>query len=172
MSRISPKSTIWSLNALFLTALLTTGCTTVGGQSSLGLVDASQAGLDTAERPTPTCTVVLQPNRGTPKVVEMPLDEGATVQTALEHTKATRKFRRMDIHVLRPAQARANAPAEPQKMNVEFDRIRREVEIDHDYALFPNDRVVIEEDPSTMIDDMFHSVAGRLGVPMVNQLVK
>jgi hypothetical protein len=167
-----PKSTIWPLVAILLTAMMTTGCTTVGGKSSLNLSDPGQAELEQAERQAPTCTVVLKPGQGKPVVMEMPVTEGATVQTALEHSKATRKFRRMDIHVLRPAQVRGNTPVEAQKMTAKFDRQHREVEIDHDYALYPNDRVMIEEDQSTMVDDMFQTIAGRMGLPMMRQMVK
>ncbi len=167
-----PKSTIWPLAATLLIAMMTTGCTTVGEKATLSLSDPGRAQLELTERQAPTCTVVLKPGLGKPVVMEMPVTEGATVQTALEHSKATRKFRRMDIHVLRPPQVRGNSPAEAQKMTAKFDRRHREVEIDHDYALYPNDRVVIEEDQSTMVDDMFQSIAGRMGLPMLRQAVK
>jgi hypothetical protein len=120
----------------------------------------------------PECTIVVQPARGKPRVVQMPLTEGATVQTALDHSKASKRFRRMNIEVLRKPHAQASSPVPVQKMQVEYDRRRREVEIEYDYALYPNDRVIVEEDTTTVFDDMVEKVAGKLGVPMVRNILK
>jgi hypothetical protein len=102
----------------------------------------------------------------------MPLSEGATVQTALDFSKATRKFRRMDIYVLRTPPSAGNVPAQAQKMQVEFNRKRHRVDPEYDYALYPNDRIVVQEDPTTFFDEAIEAVAGRLGVPMISQLIQ
>jgi hypothetical protein len=157
-------------------AFFTTGCATVSQKSDLDLSDVAsrpvteQTSAQLAR--TPECTIVIQPARGKPQVVQMPLSEGATVQTALDHSKATKRFNRMNIHVLRRPHDQASSSAQVQKMQVEFDRRRREVKIEYDYALYPNDRVVVEEDTTTFFDDMVEKVAGKLGVPMATNTLR
>jgi hypothetical protein len=161
---------------VLLTGLLAAGCATLDRKPVLNTSDLAnppakeQMGAGPAQ--TPHCTIVLQPGRGKPNVVQMPLTQGATVQTALDHAKACKRFRRMDIYVLRSPPSPGDPSARVQKMNVELNRRYRKVEIDSDYALHPNDQVFVEEDTSTVFDDMVRSVAGRLGAPIVTHLFK
>jgi hypothetical protein len=132
---------------------------------------------ETGQAPTQTlqtseCSVVIQPARGKPQVMQVPITEGDTVQTALDHTKVTRRFRRMNIHVLRSPRGQAASPAQVQKMQVEFDRKHREVKVEYDYALYPNDRIVVEEDTSTALNDMVEKLAGGLGMPVLSNMVR
>ncbi len=169
------SSSAWSPGLVvvaLLASLVTTGCATVGDFSTGFLPGSSAPAGDTAAAPRGSCTIVLQPSRGEPKIVEMPLHEGATVQTALDFSKATRKFGRMEIHVLRTPPAHGPGPARVQKMNVEFNRKRRWVNAEYDYALYPNDRIVVKEDATTIIDDTVEAVAGKLGIPMITQWIK
>jgi hypothetical protein len=163
-----PSFASFALASILLASLFTGGCATIDRKSTLDLADIP--GAPAAE--VPECTIVLQPGRGKPDVVKMPLTEGATVQTALDHSKATKRFRRMDIHVLRTSPGRGSSPGRVQKMNVKFNRPRRKVEIDHDYALYPNDRVVIEEDTSTILDELVEKVGGQMGLPIARNLVR
>ncbi len=165
--------TVLALVCVILACGLSTGCATFGDSSAFKLPGTSGPdGADPTAAPQEHCTVVLQPGRGEQDVVQVPLTGGATVQTALDQSKATRKFRRMEIYVLRKPPSRGNRPSQVQKMNVEFNRKRRRVDAEYDYALYPNDRVVVQEDMTTIIDDTVEAVAGRMGIPIVTQLMK
>ena len=118
----------------------------------------------------PRCTIVMQPEKGRPEAVQVPLSEGATVQTVLDQSKAMKRFRRMNVYVLRKPAMDGKSPREPQKMSVEFKRSGRQVEFDHDYALHPNDRIVVEENTSSMVDDMVGTMADALGIPVAKNL--
>ena len=166
MSRISPNLSGWASTLALLTILSSTGCLITSPRRPADLSKLTDEAQTSAK-----CTVVLQPARGKPDVVEMPLTEGASVQSALEFTKAARRFRRMDIHVLRLPPSQGGAPAEIQKMNVKYDRSQRMVDVLHDYTLHPSDRVVIKEDPSTIIDDMVQGIAGKMGIPILGQFL-
>jgi hypothetical protein len=166
MSRNAPRLPYLHLVSVSLISLASLGCSTIIGS----------AGLDLAELPGEAevadlarCFVVFQPMSGRPEVVEVPLGEAATVQTALDHAKADKRFRRMKIHVLRRAAAPGRGPGQLQKMNVEYNTRRDAVVVEYDYAIYPNDRIIVEEDPSTVVDDMLKGVAGRIGLPMLKQ---
>jgi hypothetical protein len=165
---------------ILLAGLFASGCATLSEKPDLGLTDmvdrpeAEQTPSQTQTQmlQTSQCTVVLQPARGKPKVMQVPITEGDTVQTALDHSKAAKRFRRVNIHVLRSPRGQADLPGQVQKMQVEYDRKHDEVEIEYDYALYPNDRVVVEEDPSTILDDMVEKFTGRFGIPVLNNMIR
>jgi hypothetical protein len=159
-----------------LAALSFTGCATVRQQSTLDLPDAANPpGTEAAPAQTlqtSECSVLIQPARGKPRVIQVPITEGDTVQTALAHSKATQRFRRMNIHVLRTPRGQTGSPGEVQKMQVEFDRKRRKVEMEYDYALHPSDRIVVEQDTTTMFDDMVEKLTGRMGIPVLKNVIR
>jgi len=176
MLRRFPNPTRLFLLLLPLAALLASGCATVRQKADLDLPDTAsqpkteQVAAQTLQ--TSECSVVIRPARGKPQVTRVPITEGDTVQTALDHSKATKRFRRMNIHVLRAPRGPAGSPADVQKMQVEFDRHRRAVEIEYDYALYPNDRIVVEEDTTNIVDDMVEKITGRLGMPVLSNMVR
>jgi hypothetical protein len=166
MSRNTPRLSCLLLASVSLLSLASLGCATISGNTGLDL--AQMPGEAKVADPA-RCFVVFEPISGRPEVVEVPLVEGATVQTALDDAKADRRFRRMNIHVLRRAAGPGRGPAQLQKMNVEYNTRRDAVVVEYDYALYPNDRIIVKEDPSTIVDDMLKGVAGRMGLPMLKQ---
>lgn len=86
---------------------------------------------------------------------KLSLTEGATVQTAIDASHARRKFKRFHVAVSRLP---AYPGAQPQKLVSGYDHIARQVPMEFDYSLRPGDRVVILEDTTNSIDDVFGSV--------------
>jgi hypothetical protein len=169
MPRHATRLSCLPLASVFLICLASFGCATFSGNTALDLAEmpGEPKVADLAR-----CFLVFQPISGRPEVVEVPLEENATVQTALDHVRADKRFRRMKIHVLRRAATSGRGPGQLQKMNVEYDTRRDAVVVEYDYALHPNDRIIIEEDPSTVVDDMLRGVAGRMGLPMLQQFAR
>jgi len=136
-------------------------------QLQLPLVSPADKAVQTETTPsTLHCTVVLQPSGSPPETMKMPLSDSATVQTALDHVRAAKRFRKMDIHVFRTPPNHASGNAGLQKMNVQYDYVRRRATWESDYQLHPNDRVIIVEDPSNMLDEMLGGLTKAIGGPM------
>jgi hypothetical protein len=49
-------------------------------------------------------------------------------------------------------------------MEIEFDRSQQAVTPETDYAVYPGDRLIVEEDASNLIDDTFQSMSSSLGL--------
>lgn len=120
--------------------------------------EVSAAGGPVVE-PAAKYTVEIRPHQGKPQAVEKDLTEPLHVQAALEKTGALRKFRRMDLELFRPLPSGGW-----HKVKLEFDRGQHEVPPEYDYALLPGDRVIVTEDPRTIVDDAFESVLRPLGI--------
>ena len=101
-------------------------------------------------------TVELRPHDGESERVEVEFRGVAYVQQALEESGALRKFDRMKIELIRTANGR------PQRMRSAYDHTRDQVPIEWDYAIYPGDRIIVTEDPSTIFDDMLESAFGPL----------
>ncbi|UUO08328.1 hypothetical protein M4951_08430 [Blastopirellula sp. J2-11] len=83
---------------------------------------------------------------------KLPLTEGATVQTAIDASRAKSKFRRFHVAISR-LPAYPGAP--PQKLVSGYDHIAKQVPMEYDYSLRPGDRIVILKDTNNSLDDMF-----------------
>jgi hypothetical protein len=103
--------------------------------------------------------VEIRPHKGKPQMVEKDLTEPMHVQTALEKTKALDKYRRMDLELYRPLPSGGW-----HKMKLEFDRANRQVPPEYDYSLLPGDRVIVTEDPRTIVDDALETALRPLGI--------
>ena len=118
------------------------GCTTFGTwNSNKPLADAA------AEFPPPaTVAVELHPHNSSPKSIDVPLEEGMTVQDALKKTGAHRKYRRAYIDLKRTPKGEV-----PHTMGIEF----KDGQVGHssNYDLHPNDRIIVTQDTRTFIDD-------------------
>jgi hypothetical protein len=128
--------------------------------------------------------VALVPVQGKPEIFKMPIGEPITVQEALEKSGALKRFRREKIHLERsvpptgahPAAAQCSGNCEncahsppaagvrSHRMEIEFDRSQQAVTPETDYAVYPGDRLIVEEDASNLIDDTFQSMSSSLGL--------
>ena len=136
--------------------LLLSGCAVMDTATDKGLPLLGE-GASAAPGPTTAVTMEIRPvGKKKPEMTQLQLDSGATVQQALEKAKLVKRFRRMNIEVMRVAgQQRA-------KLDVKYDHTKAQVNPLYDYALYPGDHLIVAEDPSTSLDDMFNSIAGPL----------
>jgi hypothetical protein len=101
--------------------------------------------------------VVFQPEKGKPDRVERSLSEPVTVQQALEQTRAIKKFRRIEVELVRQLPSGGF-----HKIPCEYDRSTKRINPEFDYALLPGDKVIVKEDTTTIIDDILHSAGGGI----------
>lgn len=126
------------------------------GCSGMQLTNSSaDAEAEAAAHPGPQYIVEFVDEHHKGESKRLPLTEGATVQTAIEASRAQRKFSRFHVAVSR-LPAYPGAP--PQKLVSGYDHIEKQVPMEFDYSLRPGDRVVILEDTTNSIDDIFGSV--------------
>ncbi len=137
------------------------GCAGVGTQKtdlkselSKGRTIAPDAADGTAK-----VDVIFQPEKGPPQRLERSLTEPTTVQQMLVQSGGIKKYRRIEVEVIRQRPSGGGHFTIP----CEYDRATRQIDPVNDYALMPGDRVVIKEDTSTIIDDIMRSAGGSLG---------
>jgi len=95
------------------------------------------------------CQVIIKDADGKSTRTTLPLDNQQHIQDLLVKSGAIKQFSRMDIALLRTTPTGGK-----QRMNVEFDRSKRAVEMQYDYFIMPGDVLLVTEDPSTIVDDM------------------
>jgi len=81
------------------------------------------------------------------------LEGPMTIEDVLVASKAKQKFRDMDIDIIRVSKETGR----PHKMAVEYKAARKKVNPQNDYAIQPNDRIVIHQKVSTPLDQMVDS---------------
>ena len=106
--------------------------------------------------PVSKYSVELHPESGQPTRVTRTLTGPITAQQALKETEALKKFRRSNIELHRPL---ANGAV--HRMIVEYDRTAKMVAPEFDYSLQSGDRLIVKEDPSTVIDDVLDQTLGQ-----------
>jgi hypothetical protein len=104
-------------------------------------------------------TVEVRPESARPERIELALEEGDSVDTALAKSRVASRFSAMKINVYRPS-GKPGGPIHPLK--VEYDAGRGQVPPQYDYALRDGDRIVVTEDPTTAFDRMMGAVLGPL----------
>ena len=134
-----------------LTMLGLSGCAMIdtAGDKSLPV----PGGVAATATSGPTVTMEIRASGEKPEIKQFQLDSGSTVQQMLEKTKLVKKFRRMDIEVMRVT------GDERAKLDVKYDHTIAQVNPLYDYALYPGDHVIVREVNKTAIDDMLESVA-------------
>jgi hypothetical protein len=148
---------------LTLLALLAVGCGLVGCSAFKEQISPEVKSQLTAGgpnvQPAAKYVVEIRPEKGKPQAVEKDLTDPIHVQTALEKTGALGKFRRMELELYRPLPSGGW-----HKMRLEYDRSNKQVPPEFDYALLPGDRVIVTEDPRTIIDDIMARALQPLGI--------
>ena len=82
------------------------------------------------------------------------IDGPITVQTALERSGAIDKFRGMDILIYRVVQETGQG----LKMPVEYKYSQKKVRPEQDYAIHPNDRIVVSSRSNNALDKLVDSI--------------
>jgi hypothetical protein len=83
--------------------------------------------------------------------VKLPLNGPTYVQGALEASGATKRFQKMKVMVVRSAPESGTR----HKLDVDYVSKKGRVSPTTDYALHPKDRVVVIEDATGVLDEMF-----------------
>ena len=129
------------------------GCATMTLPGFPGLADLP-AGPEAQVAPgMPSVTVEFRSPEVRTKRMQLPYNAGMTVQTALEQSRATKHFRRMSVKLVRTS-------PQPHKMDIKYESGKGRVHFAHDYALYPNDRLIVTEDTSTPLDDLISHIPG------------
>lgn len=124
------------------------------GANSTSVADAASG----AYPPPASFAIEYKPSGGKSKVQEMPLEPGMTVGDAVAKTKAHKKFRRIQVDLQRtPKNGMAH------KMPIDFDNGSNKVGHSTNYDLHPNDRVIITEDTTTILDDLMSQYVPSAG---------
>jgi hypothetical protein len=138
---------------------LASGCQTVNSELAMLFGDAPSAQVaeqaEAAAADAPKFYIELRESGNKPQLAKLPLPDVLYIQQALDQSGATRQFRRMKVELYRQLPGGGG-----HMLPVEFDHANRRVPPGKDYAIHPNDRLVITEDTSTVLDDML----GNLGV--------
>ena len=152
--RMGSSCLLLSLAASTLTAA---GCATLNTDPSRAVAPGSgkSSARQTPAPDTPHYTVEIRSEGVKPQKIHVQLGKQDSVQTAVNRVKASVQFRRMDIAVVRPD---PNSEGKVQTMRSKYNSAKRRVELSHDYALHAGDRVLIVENTSTVLDDMFDGI--------------
>jgi len=143
-----------------LGVLLLTGCSTVtASRSTLMDVLGGEAGQPAAAV-VPKCSIIIRAENTKPQTIQMPITGPLHVQDALDFAKAGKRFRRMNVHVLRHVAPNGDSAGGMVKINVRFDRGEKRVSVDTDCQLREGDRVVVVEDSTTALDDAIQKFTG------------
>jgi hypothetical protein len=105
-------------------------------------------------------TVEVQPEGGEPVAKEQPLVGHLTVQQALEHTRADKKFKKFKLELHRPL-----PDGRWHKLVVKYDRDQKHVEPDFDYAIQSGDRLIVMQDTTTILDEALDALTLPFGGP-------
>ena len=135
-----------------------TGCAGLGTPKSDLTAELSKAGTPGSEAAnTAKVDIIFQPDSGQPERMERSLTEATTVQQMLVQSGPRRSI------VASRSKSIARFPmAGAHKIPCEYDRETRQINPENDYALMPGDRLIVKEDPSTIVDDIMRSAGGGL----------
>src|SRR5262245_38315954 len=149
------------LTFLGIAAILSSfvGCSMFKEQASPKLSAEVKPGPAPDAPPAAKYVVEIRPEKGKPQSVEKTLADQTYIQTALDQTGAGKKFDRANIEVFRPL-----PNGGWHKMNLELDKDTHRVPPEYDYAVLPGDRIVVIEDPTTIIDDITERALKPLGI--------
>lgn len=102
-------------------------------------------------------TLEVRPENGSPRAIEVSLDEVRHAQSAYERSREIKKFRRTEVEIYRPT-ARGDRLRLTSKVDPKTKRVTNET----DYAIHPGDYVVVNEVPFNMWDELIEYAPGPL----------
>ena len=141
---------LFTLPALAI-ILLGSGCSTIPKSDPIDAQE--QAALPPNQ---PMILVEMQcPRENKSSSKKILLAEAPTIQAAVQKSGAVDKYKRFHVAVSRLPQM-PGAP--PEKLVSKYDHATKEIPLEYDYQLRPGDRVVVVEDPSTALGDMFGGI--------------
>ena len=141
--------------AIMLVLLLTVGsigCSSLPSSLSAGDSALSETAVAGGQ---PQYLVDMQMSYGAAKKYRGTIDGNSTVQTALLASGATKKFRKMNVSVMR----KVEGDYLPLKMSSQYDTSTRSVSPETDYALQHGDRIVV----SPVSENSVLQLLGKIG---------
>ena len=142
------SSTICGLFCVGL-VIAASGCSTLN-------FGASQAAVTPTVSPDSRGAYLVQMSGGFSKASSYKgdLDGPITVQTALERSGAIEKFRSMDVALFRIVEETGH----PLRLSVPYSPRKKSVMPENDYALHPNDRIIVESKTNNALDKLVDSL--------------
>jgi hypothetical protein len=157
---LSRQVTPW---AALVCSFLLAGCASLSGPGLGSLLitekpDQPQPQAQAAPASSGFITLEIRPQGSRkPEMRQVPLQNTVFLQQALEGAGLVKRFRGMNIEVIRMAGDTR------QKMEAKYKHAEKRVDPAYDYALHPGDHLIItEENPST-VAELMKSVTGPLG---------
>ncbi len=103
-------------------------------------------------------SVEMHPNFGAPKQYNGQLTGSTTVSEALAESGAVKKFRSMDVEILRVVEHKGKSRG--LRMPVKYERRLKGAASNQDYALLDGDRVVVKPMGGGSLMKMVGAIAG------------
>ena len=154
--------TIFRIYALTFTLILlglSGGCSTLPKLPGLGKADPKPP-VPKLEPGQPTVKLKLSSAGGEPQRLRLPLEKGMLIEDALKAVGATREFHHMSLLVLRTL-----PDGKKMKLEIPYDKSKSGVEPAYNYALVPDDLLLVEEISLSPFD----SLLDALGDPLVDR---
>ena len=151
MKRTGISSTVFASLGLSL-FLLSSGCTLYNPtKTSMGeqAIPVSKTANQYA--------VHMKDWRGDAKVYRGVFEESITVDDALVAAGAKRKYRSMEIDVMR----RDPKSGRMIKLAADYDTRKKRIKFEQDYAVHPGDQIVVRPKSGGAMEKLVHSVFGR-----------
>lgn len=152
------------LLAIGCVAITVTGCSTMVGDQNRGpikgmdtsLLEAQGYTFDEkgAQRPLPpsdgTPSVIMEVRNGKKHLERIPLrpDKPTFVQDIVDDAKLVSRLGKIHVSILRSKGP--NLP--PTRLDCDFDPETRRIAIGQDYALQPNDQLIVTKDTTSWLD--------------------
>ena len=133
--------------------LASTGCSTLPLAQSQALPTAATAATESQG----VYEVQMQGAFAKTSVSRGVIDGPITVQTVLQRSGALKKFRNMDITLLRIVKENG----QPLKLPVDFIPAKKTIRPEQDYAIHPNDRILIVSRSNNTIDKIVDTVTNN-----------
>ncbi len=119
----------------------------------LAMPDLAGDASSQAHAPVGTIKLEIRAAGRSPEVRELPIREGMFIDDALTDSGLKRRFRRMELSLLR------NNEHGLANMDSRYAHKMGKVHPRFDYALHAGDHLVVTEDTSTMLHDMLNSLS-------------
>ena len=156
MALQTPTSTR-SLHRIGLAVSLACGLLMASGCASINPLGGKK--VPVTENSAGQYQVAMESGIGTTKTFTGKIEGDLLVSDALEKSGATRKYRAMDIEVLRIVKSENGVP-HPLRMQVAYGGPRKGVLPQQDYALHDGDRILVKKGSGGGISQML-GIAGR-----------
>ncbi|QDU27564.1 hypothetical protein ETAA8_26520 [Anatilimnocola aggregata] len=154
--------TLTAISGLLALSCLSTGCASLGKTALWGskaeVVKGDAADVPGAAAPAGKFIVELRPVSGKARAIEHTIAGPLNVHDALVQAKVIKEYRRMKLELVRPLPSGGW-----HRMPVEYDRTSKRVAAECDYAILPGDRLIVTEDPTTILGDMMDSATNGAG---------